>query len=97
MLNQIVLVGRIKEFKEDNQIVIGVSRGYKNEQGEYEFDDITINYSDDTYNTIKEYCQLTDMIGVKGRVETKNNQIIIIGDKITFLTNKKGDDQNELQ
>lgn len=95
MLNQIVLVGRIKEFKEDNQIVIGVSRGYKNEQGEYEVDDITINYSDDTYNSIKEYCQITDMIGVKGRVETRDNQMIIINHNTTFLTSKKGSDSDE--
>lgn len=95
MLNQIVLVGRIKEFKEDNQIVIGVSRRYKNEQGEYEVDDITINYSDDTYNSIKEYCQITDMIGVKGRVETRDNQMIIINHKTSFLTSKKGGDSDE--
>lgn len=97
MLNQVVLVGRIKEFKEDNQIILEVSRRYKNEQGEYEVDDITINYSDDNYNTIKEYCQLTDMIGVKGRIETRDNQMIIINHKTTFLTSKKGDDTNELQ
>lgn len=95
MLNQVVLVGRIKEFKEDNQIILGVSRSYKNEQGEYEVDDITINYSDDTYNTIKEYCQITDMIAVKGRVETRDNQMIIINHKTTFLTSKKGDDSDE--
>lgn len=95
MLNQIVLVGRIKEFKEDNQIVIGISRRYKNEQGEYEVDDITINYSDDTYQTIKEYCQLTDMIGVKGRVETRDNQMIIINHNTTFLTSKKAGDSDE--
>ena len=95
MLNEIVLLGRIKEFKEDNQIVIGVSRSYKNEQGEYEVDDITINYSDDTYNSIKEYCQITDMIGVKGRVETRDNQMIIINHKTTFLTSKKGGDSDE--
>ncbi len=92
MLNQVVLVGRIKEFKENNQIVIGVSRSYKNEQGEYEFDNITIKYSDDNYQTIKEYCQLTDMIGVKGRLETRDNQMIIINHKTTFLTSKKGDE-----
>lgn len=95
MLNQIVLVGRIKEFKEVNQIILGVSRSYKNEQGEYEVDDITINYSDDTYNSIKEYCQITDMIGVKGRVETRDNQMIIINHKTTFLTSKKGADSDE--
>lgn len=92
MLNQVVLLGRIKEFKEDNQIVIGVSRRYKNEQGEYEVDDITINYSDDTYNSIKEYCQLTDMIAVKGRVETRDNQMIIINHKTTFLKGSVSDE-----
>lgn len=91
MLNQVVLVGRIKEFKEDNQIVIGVLRPYKNGKEEYEFDNITINYSDDTYQTIKDYCQLTDMIAVKGRIETRDNQMIIINYKTGFLTSKKGE------
>lgn len=95
MLNQVVLVGRIKEFKEDNQILIGVSRSYKNEKGEYDVDDITINYSDDTYNSIKEYCQITDMIAVKGGVETRDNQMIIINHKTSFLTSKKAGDSDE--
>lgn len=94
MLNQVVLLGRIKEFKEDNQIVIGVSRSYKNEQGTYDTDLIEIYLSESNYNELKKYNKLDDLLGVKGRVETKDNQIIIIADKITFLTNKKGDDEN---
>lgn len=92
MLNQVVLLGRLVECKKES-IIIKVPRNYKNNQGIYDTDLIEIYLSESNYNEFK----IDDLLGVKGRVETKDNQIIIIGDRITFLTNKKGDDENELQ
>ena len=96
MLNQVVLLGRLVECKKES-IIIKVPRNYKNNQGVYDTDLIEIYLSESNYNELKKYNKLDDLVGVRGRVETKDNQIIIIGDKITFLTNKKGDDTNELQ
>ena len=89
MLNPLVLVGRIKEIKEDKNIVLAVSRAYKNEDGACETDLIPIVLSDKLFDNAKEFCQVNDVIGVKGRLETKDNNIIIIATQLTFLSSGK--------
>ena len=91
MLNQLVLVGRIKEIKEDKNIVLAVSRAYKNEEGIYETDLIPIVLSDKLFDNAKEFCQVNDVIGVKVRLETKDNNIIIIAERLTLLSNRKSE------
>ena len=90
MLNQVVLLGRLIEYKEES-IIIKVPRNYKNNHGIYDTDLIEIYLSESNYNELKKYNKIDDLIAIKGRVETKDNQIIIIGDRITFLTTMKGD------
>ena len=41
-----------------------------------------------------EYCKKGDIIGVKGRVQSNGDKIEIIAEKLTFLSSKK-DDENE--
>ena len=94
MLNQVVLLGRLVECKKES-IIIKVPRNYKNNQGIYDTDLIEIYLSESNYNELKKYTKVGDLLGVKGRVETKDNQIIIIADKTTFLTSKKGDNSDE--
>lgn len=90
MLNSIVLVGRLKEIKE-NIIIIAVPRNYKNEDGEYETDFIECQISKNINEKIENWCKVGDVLGVRGRVETNN---IIKADKISFLsTNTKGEDK----
>ena len=91
MLNQLVLVGRIKEIKEDKNIVLAVSRAYKNKDGAYETDLIPIVLSDKLFENAKEFYQVNDIIGVKGRLETKDNNIIIIATRLTFLSSGKSE------
>ena len=88
MLNSVVLVGRLKEIKE-NTIIIAVPRNYKNEEGEYETDFIECQISKHMNEKVENWCKVGDILGIKGRVETDN---IIKADKITFLnTNTKGE------
>ena len=91
MLNQLILVGRIKEIKEDKNIVLAVSRSYKNEDGAYKTDLMPIVLSDELFENAKEFCQVNDIIGVKGRLETKDNNIIIIATRLTFLSSGKSE------
>jgi len=86
MLNQAVIVGRIKEFKE-NDLLIEVNRTYKNENGEYDTDLLKVKMGFDNPN-INEYITNGSLIGVKGRIENINNQNIIVAEKITFLSGK---------
>lgn len=97
MLNQIVLVGRLTidpEIKERKGCVItlAVPRSFKNIDGEYETDFIPCRlYGNIAENTV-EYCKKGDLIGIKGRVQSTDNGIEIITEKVTFLSSKKTDE-----
>jgi single-stranded DNA-binding protein len=99
MLNQIILVGRIEKMKKvgDGAIItLRVPRSFKNEDGEYKNDYIDVSISGDIAKTTLEYCKKDDIVGAKGRVQskeiekyhTKTTIIEIIGEKITFLSSK---------
>ena len=96
MLNQIVLVGRLaeeptRENEERAVIVLSVPRSYKNEDGGYETDFITISLFKGIATNTMEYCKKGDVIGVKGRVQSNEGKIEIVAEKITFLSSKKED------
>lgn len=97
MLNQTVIIGRLVSNPEITQveerslcnIQIAVPRSYKNDNGEYETDFVPVMVWDGIATNLNEYCHKGDLVGVKGRIEMKDNQIIIIAEKITFLSSKK--------
>lgn len=97
MLNQVVLVGHLTidpEIKERKECVItlAVPRNFKNIDGEYETDFIPCRlYGNIAENTV-EYCKKGDLIGIKGRVQSTDNGIEIITEKVTFLSSKKADE-----
>lgn len=102
MLNQIVLVGRLvqdPEIKElengvkTNYITLAVSRSYKNADGIYETDFIPCLLYKGIAEKTTEYCKKGDVIGVKGRIQTKQeenkNIIEIVAERVTFLSSRK--------
>lgn len=109
MLNQIVLVGRLTsdpiinevEDKKVMELVVSVPRSFKNSDGEYETDYITIIIYNGIASSVYDYCHKGDIIGVKGRIESKliedgENQKYenrIIAEKVTFLSSKKSDSE----
>lgn len=97
MLNQIVLVGRLKEIEYEDEVnvefTLVVPRNYKNIDGIYEEDNIPVYISGSIAKNFKEYCKKGDLIGVKGRIQVKDNDIEIVAEKITFLSNKKVDEE----
>jgi single-strand DNA-binding protein len=101
MLNQIVLVGRIvkdpvieeMEDKKYCNITLAVPRSYKNENGEYDTDFIPITLWNGIAQNTTEYCKKGDLVGVKGRIQAKENDIEIIAEKLTFLSSKKVDEE----
>lgn len=87
MLNQVVLVGRITDIpKEKNKIIIAVQRPYKNNDGVYEVDFISIQLFDSINDNSKLYLTIGDLVGVKGRLQTKENELLIVADKLTYLS-----------
>ena len=104
MLNQIVLVGRllnnceIKELESGLKvanITIACTRSWKNQEGCYDTDFIDIVLFSDIAEKTKEYCKKGDVMGIKGRIETKEidkedgtkeKVQEIIAEKVTFLS-----------
>ena len=49
----------------------------------------------------KQYCNINDMIGIKGYLKNQDGGLIVMAEKITVLslnngTNRKGGDDNEV-
>lgn len=98
MLNNVVIVGRLVSDPqinetEDNRkvttITLAVPRSYKNVNGEYETDFIPCILWDAIAGTTKEYCFKGDLLGVKGRLQSRDNKIELVAEKVTFLSSKK--------
>ena len=113
MLNQIVLVGRltrnISVHKADNgnkvaTISLAIPRSFKNSDGTYDTDFIDCTAFDCIAENTSEYCSKGDIVGVKGRVQTraieqedgkKNYLMEIIAEKVTFLSSHSKEDSKE--
>ena len=111
MLNQAVIVGRIvsqPEIREENgkkysNLTLAVSRSYKNENGEYDIDFFDCIIWNGIAESVKEYCMKGDLVGVKGRLESTTIEIEgksekkmnIVAEKITFLSSKSKDKEND--
>ncbi|MFA5603624.1 MAG: single-stranded DNA-binding protein [Bacilli bacterium] len=106
MLNQTVIVGRLvrePELRETENgtkvtnITLAVPRSYKNTDGEYETDFIScVLWKGIAENTV-EYVKKGDLLGVKGRLQTRSFQVDdsskkqvteVIAEKVTFLSSK---------
>lgn len=99
MFNQVTLVGRLVEDPEINKnkdnkdknsgsMVLAIQKNYKNADGVYETDFINVNLLNSIAQTTTEYCKKGDIVGVKGRLSSSNNQLNIIAEKVTFLSSK---------
>lgn len=107
MLNQVVLVGRLVrepdiQKTENNKsvlkITLAVPRSFKNSNGEYDTDFIDCTLWDMVAKSTTDYCHKGDIIGVKGRIQTKMIEKEdktkrfyqeVIAEKVTFLSGKK--------
>lgn len=105
MLNNVTLVGRISEIgeliKEENgerslEIIIAVPRSHKSDNGEYETDFIETTLTDSMAINTKEYCNKGDLIGIKGRLEVNNGKLVIMTERLTFLSSKSKEINKEI-
>ena len=109
VLNQAVLVGRIvqePEIKETEKgkvsnITLAVPRSFKNSNGEYDTDFISCVLWKGVAESTVEYCKKGDLVGIKGRIQTRNVEledethkkyVEVIAEKVTFLSSKKADE-----
>lgn len=104
MLNQIVIVGRLtrdpelretESGKKVTNITLAIPRSYKNTNGEYETDFVDCVLWTGIAENTSEYCKKGDILGVKGRVQTrtydtgeekKKYVTEVVAEKVTFLS-----------
>ena len=108
MLNQIVLVGRltrditVNKSDKGNKVAtlsLAIPRSFKNSEGVYDTDFIDCVLFDNIADNTSEYCKKGDIVGIKGRVQSrvvenedkKEYLTEIIAEKVTFLSSKKED------
>lgn len=114
MLNQLVLVGRLVKKPELHEaenkkkyayITLAVPRSFKNTNGEYDTDFIDCILWDATALNTVEYCDKGNIVGVRGRIQTrmvelsdkdkkekeynKEKIVEVICERVTFLSSKK--------
>lgn len=107
MLNQAVIVGRIikePELKKTENgtkvtnITLAVPRCFKNSEGQYDTDYISCVLWKGVAESTVEYCKKGDLVGVKGRIQTRDVEledethkkyVEVVAEKVTFLSNKK--------
>lgn len=94
MLNQMILVGRITEdpvLEEDENgkkimnVTLAVPRSFKNVDGVYDTDFITVTLYGGVAENTAEYCKKGDLIGAKGRLACLENKLSVVAEKVTFL------------
>lgn len=97
-MNQFVIVGKLanepteritENGKKVYDICLAVKRSYKNIEGVYETDFLTfVAYAPLAVQTLT-HCREGDMIGIKGRLETRQAVITPIVEKLTCLDMSK--------
>ena len=92
MLNLVNIVGRINYiYVEDNILEVKcIKQLYKGDvkSGEEEMY-IPVMLSDSIMNKTKQYCDINDIVGVKGWLKNRDGKLIVMADKLTFLTSSK--------
>lgn len=92
MLNQIVLIGRTTKIVKNGKnctLYIETTKSYKNTEGEYETDYFRVSLRGGIAENAKEYLKIGDLVGIKGRLESKGELINIICEKLTFLSSNR--------
>ena len=106
MLNQLVVVGRLvkdpelrktENGKKVTNITLAVPRSYKNVNGEYETDFIDCTLWSGVAESTTDYCKKGDLLGVRGRIQTRTYEkddekryiTEVVAEKVTFLSSNK--------
>lgn len=95
MYNYFMLIGTIKNdldyLDEDSDLIISSQRPFKNENGKFEVDDITVKIPNDfLMNVIKTNFKQNQIIGIKGRMVPCFNQVELIAERIINMNNYGG-------
>ena len=97
MLNQVIICGRLVDIEENTdtslKLTIAVPRPYKNVDGIYENDNVACIVMNGTKEKMNSYIKKGDIMGIRGRVQVNDGQMIIIAEKVTFLSSHKKEEE----
>lgn len=75
MLNQVIIVGRLKEVEKINKnklnLVVAVPQSFKNKDGDYDVDLIDCEVVGGIVDSTNNYCEIDSVIGVKGKLKVE--------------------------
>lgn len=100
MSNMVVLVGKLTYIYDTDSIIEVTTVRQTGEEDQTKQDTIAIPVlvTESMMKHMKEYCNIGDIIGVKGSIKNRDNGIIIVGEKLSFLSSKsealKGGDED---
>ena len=89
-----------ESHKKISNITIAVPRNFKNMNGEYETDFINCVLWDSVAKSTSEYCKKGDIVGIKGRLQTrvvekdeneKKYYVEVVAERVTFLSSTSKD------
>ena len=93
MLNQFILVGRISKI-EQGKVMIALPRYYKNDEGIYDTDFVSVTIKGNIEENTREYCRKGDRIGIKGHISCLDNNLELVAEKLSFLSSGKRSVEN---
>ena len=94
MTNYFGLVGRIVNIDNHKKYIIvtlNIWRDYKEENGDYIYDNIKVMIKNKIKDSVVEYCKLGDVIGVSGTIQEYKKQYNFLVRKVSFISAKKND------
>ena len=86
MVNNVVLAGRYVSIKK-NVMTLSITIA-KNDEETYGIF-VPVVLSDTLLKHVKEYIFKGDVVGTKGYLDSKDNKLICVAEKITFLSSSK--------
>ena len=95
MLNQIIIVGKIKEMPKLTdesglhfaEMVVEVQRSYRNSFDEYDNDCFRVILWRGIAEITLDHYQIGQTVGIKGRLEEYNNNLgQIVAERVSFIT-----------
>lgn len=98
MNNHVMLIGEIYNDVEKievneqitYQLMLKVSRNFKNQDGVYETDVLPIDLTNYVGSKVFQYYKRNSLIGVRGRLESKEGNLIkVVAEKVTFLSSNR--------
>lgn len=113
MINNVVLVGRITKDlelkhtsnnKETTSFTVAINRAFKGQDGQTQADFISCVAFGKTAENVYRYCAKGSLIGVEGRIQTRNYQnnqgntvyvTEVIADRVQFLDTKNQSQQGQ--